>query len=154
MKRLSLLVLLTFFFMSGYASAQCPCDTASLSNGLTGNEIVEIICPGGSVGENTEVFTGPQGIYSALADSPHTDYGVETFGAGNNFCTIDTDGIEPVSLELTDEQFLLCSASLSERCGLSTTRNIPTLSEWGLIAMTGVLVIAGAIALRRKKAAA
>ncbi|MCL4245831.1 MAG: IPTL-CTERM sorting domain-containing protein [Candidatus Dadabacteria bacterium] len=37
---------------------------------------------------------------------------------------------------------------------MSTTTNIPTLSEWGLIAMTGVLVIAGAIALRRRRAAA
>ena len=30
-------------------------------------------------------------------------------------------------------------------------RNVPTLSEWGLIAMAGVLVLAGAVVLRRRK---
>ena len=32
-------------------------------------------------------------------------------------------------------------------------RNIPTLSEWGLIAMAGVLGIAGLMVMRRRKAA-
>ncbi len=35
-----------------------------------------------------------------------------------------------------------------------TARNIPTLSEWGLIAMAGVLGIIGLLALRRRKATA
>ncbi len=39
----------------------------------------------------------------------------------------------------------LCSAA---------TRDIPTLSEWGLIAMAGVLGIVGFMIIRRKKAAA
>jgi len=33
-------------------------------------------------------------------------------------------------------------------------RNVPTLSEWGLIAMAGVLGIAGLMVMRRRKAAA
>lgn len=41
----------------------------------------------------------------------------------------------------------LCTQIISER-------NIPTLSEWGLMAMAGVLGIAGFIIIRRKKAAA
>jgi Tol biopolymer transport system component len=36
----------------------------------------------------------------------------------------------------------------------TTARNIPTLSEWGLIAMAGVLGIIGLFAIRRRKAAA
>ena len=36
----------------------------------------------------------------------------------------------------------------------ATARNIPTLSEWGLIAMAGVLGMVGFIAIRRKKATA
>lgn len=46
-----------------------------------------------------------------------------------------------------------------ETCNLSTgqcevPRNVPTLSEWGLIAMAGVMGLVGFILLRRKKATA
>jgi hypothetical protein len=33
-------------------------------------------------------------------------------------------------------------------------RNVPTLSEWGLIAMAGILGIAGFMVIRRRKATA
>ena len=36
----------------------------------------------------------------------------------------------------------------------AATRNIPTLSQWGLFAMAGVLGLAGFLVIRRKKAAA
>jgi len=36
----------------------------------------------------------------------------------------------------------------------ATPRNISTLSEWGLIAMAGVLGIVGFIVIRRRKATA
>ena len=36
----------------------------------------------------------------------------------------------------------------------ATARNIPTLSEWGLIAMAGVLGVVGLMAIRRRKATA
>ena len=39
-------------------------------------------------------------------------------------------------------------------CGPPIARTIPTLSQWGLIAMAGVLGIAGLIVMRRRKAAA
>lgn len=154
MKRFSLLIPLAVLFLSSYAHAQCPCDTLELSNGLTGNEIVEIVCPGGTLGEESEVFRSIEGIAITLIDFPHSDYVVDTNNFGLRFCEINSDGVFPETLQITDEQYLLCSVSLIERCGLSTTTNIPTLSEWGLIAMTGVLVIAGAIALRRRRAAA
>ncbi len=50
------------------------------------------------------------------------------------------------------------NAFCNDETGLCTQivqeRNIPTLSEWGLIAAAGVLGIAGFIAIRRRKAAA
>ena len=149
MKRFTLLIPLAVLFLSSYSHAQCPCDTLELSNGLSGNEIVEIVCPGGALGAESEAFQGPDGIYITLVDFPHTDYSVRP-----DFCEINTDGVFPETLEITDEQFLLCSVSLIERCGLQNVRNIPTLSEWGLIAMTGLLAVIGAVALRRRKAAA
>jgi len=35
--------------------------------------------------------------------------------------------------------------------GFSPTKNVPTLSEWGLIAMAGVLGIVGFMVIRRRK---
>lgn len=154
MKRLGLFLPLAVLFLSTYAHAQCPCDSLELSNGLTGNEIVEIVCPGGELGEGSEVFRSLEDIVISLSDFPHSDYAVETNNVGDRSCTINSDGVLSETLQITDEQFLRCSISLIERCGLQSTENIPTLSEWGLIAMTGLLAMIGVVALRRKKSAA
>lgn len=154
MKRLGLLIPLAVLFLSSYAHAQCPCDTLELSNGLSGNEIVEILCPGGTLGDDTGVATDLGLINVFLENPPRTTYLTRVSNVGDTYCEINTDGVPPETLEITGDQFLTCSVSLIERCGLQNVRNIPTLSEWGLIAMTGVLVIAGAVALRRRKAAA
>ena len=154
MKRLGLLVSLAVLFISGHAFAQCPCDTLELSNGLTGNEIVEILCPGGNLGGDTGAGIEPGLVIIFLDGPPNTTYLTRENNVGDKSCEINTDGVFPETLEITDEQFLLCSVSLIERCGLQNVRNIPTLSEWGLIAMTGLLAVIGAVALRRRKAAA
>lgn len=154
MKRLGLFLPLGVLFLSAYAHAQCPCDSLELSNGLTGNEIVEIVCPGGALGEGSEVFRSIEGVAITLSDFPHSDYIVDTNNVGDRLCEINSDGVLPETLQITDEQFLRCSISLVERCGLQNVSNIPTLSEWGLIAMTGLLAGIGAVALRRKKSAA
>ena len=153
MKRLGLLLTLAVLFLSSYANAQCPCDTVALSNGLTGNEIVEILCPGGNLGGDTGAGIEPGLVIIFLDGPPNTTYLTRENNVGDKSCEINTDGVFPETLEITDEQFLLCSVSLIERCDLSITTNIPTLSEWGLIATAGVLVIAGAVALRRRRAA-
>jgi len=41
-----------------------------------------------------------------------------------------------------------------ENCESIVSRNVPTLSEWGLIAMAGVLGIVGFMVIRRRKATA
>ena len=50
----------------------------------------------------------------------------------NAFCNEDTGQCEPIPLK---------------------SNNIPTLSEWGLIAMAGILGIAGFMVIRRRKKA-
>jgi|GEM_PF-3971583 len=54
MKGFSILILLALLFVSDYAFSQtCPCDTLELSDGSTGNDIIEMLCPGGELGEDT-----------------------------------------------------------------------------------------------------
>jgi len=156
MKRLSLLVLLSFLIPAGYASAQqCPCDTAELSNGLSGNEIIEIVCPGGSLGPDSSFFRSEVSFFVGLDSFPSTNYRIAINNSGEAICEIDTDPISPVTLDISILEYQSCEVRLTEGCGLpAPTANIPTLSEWGLMAMTGILAIAGALALRRRKAAA
>ena len=154
MKRFSLLIPLAVLFLSSYSYAQCPCDTLELSNGLSGNEIIEILCPGGHLGDDTGVAIDLGYINVFLENPPSTTYLTRVNNVGESYCEINTDGVLSESLQITDDQFLLCSSSLIERCGVQNVRNIPTLSEWGLIAMTGLLAMIGAVALRRKKSAA
>ncbi len=47
-----------------------------------------------------------------------------------------------------------CDQGTGECTLIDTSSNIPTLSEWGLIAMAGVLGIAGYVIIRRRKATA
>ncbi len=57
----------------------------------------------------------------------------------------------------TEEDFVpnaFCDRETGQCTQIISERNIPTLSEWGLMAMAGVLGIAGFIIIRRKKAAA
>ncbi len=154
MKRFSLLIPLAVLFLSSYSHAQCPCDTLELSNGLSGNEIIEILCPGGNLGDDTGVAIDLGFINIFLESPPSTTYLTRVNNLGEPYCEINTDGVLSESLQITYDQFLTCSLSLIERCNVSTTRSIPTLSEWGLIAMTGLLAVIGAVALRRRRAAA
>jgi len=47
-----------------------------------------------------------------------------------------------------------CEEILNELVGVRNVRPIPTLSEWGLIAMAGVLGIVGFMVMRRRKVTA
>jgi len=156
MKRFCLVLLLTFLFIPYYAQAQvaiCPCDIETLENGLSGSDIIDLLCPGGSLGSDSEYFLNPTTVLISLDGPPNTDYEVEEVNEGEFFCAINTDGEEPVTLQLIPEDYFRCRQQLIDRCSL-LARNIPTLSEWGLIATAGILGIAGLIAARRRKAAA
>ena len=156
MKRSSLFILLAVLFLSDYALAQipdCPCDTAELSNGLTGNEIVEIVCPGGTLGDDSAFFVTPELVNVFLDIPPTTNYRTSESNLGNMICEINTDGVEPVTLDLNDQEYRNCRERLIQGCSLDV-RNIPALSVWGMIAMAGVLGMIGLFAVRRRKAAA
>ncbi len=157
MKGFILFSLLSVIFVSDYAFAQfCPCDTTELSNGTTGNDIVEFLCPGGSLSGDA-LFELSEDFVFIVSDNDTMGYEVEIFSEVG-VCTIGQEGSgdpnNEVARKLTLEQAADCRASLIERCRLNSTP-IPTLSEWGMIAMAGVLGVIGLIvAARRRKAAA
>ena len=53
--RIFILFMLTALISTGYAVAQkvCPCDDTVLENGLTGDDIFEVVCPGGTLGSES-----------------------------------------------------------------------------------------------------
>ncbi|MGH7848980.1 MAG: IPTL-CTERM sorting domain-containing protein [Thermodesulfobacteriota bacterium] len=75
---------------------------------------------------------------------------------------VDCCQLEGQCIDTTDEQFICIVDDVVENafCDQETNlctllpSNIPTLSEWGLIAMAGILGIAGFIMIRRKRLAA
>ncbi|MGB2693020.1 MAG: IPTL-CTERM sorting domain-containing protein [Thermodesulfobacteriota bacterium] len=96
----------------------------------------------------------PQNGFTQEIDPGCCQYGLEE---GERFCA-DSGGlcrrpIPPTSFdgffpgETCNEQTGFCS-------GIQATRDVPTLSEWGLIAMAGVLGVVGFMVMRRKRATA
>jgi len=62
----------------------------------------------------------------------------------------DTEG--PVPIKCPEEDIVidaLCNADAGQCVALPS--NVPTLSEWGLVAMAGVLGIVGFMVVRRRK---
>ena len=152
MKGFILFTLLLVVFVSDYAIAQpCPCDTLELSNGTTGNDIVELLCPGGELGEDTSFILTPEEV-SIQSDT--AGYEVITPLLDIPFCAFGQAGVGQTNTKLVGQQIADCRQRLIEGCNLNRTP-IPTLSGWGLIAMAVIIGAAGLfMALRRKKAAA
>ncbi len=72
---------------------------------------------------------------------------------GEGTCADSSEG--PILCRVEDVvQNAFCNQETGECALLDTSSNIPTLSEWGLIAMAGVLGIAGYVIIRRRKATA
>ncbi len=159
MKNFSLVLLIAALFIPtysyGYAQAPpppCPCDTEELPGGLTGDEIIDIVCPNGKLGVDSEFVLIPEEVRVSLASAPSTTYRTDEPNVDDFFCEINTDGVLPITLEITEQQYELCRARLIIGCGLNM-KPVPTLSEWGLIAMAGVLGIVGLLAVRRRAVA-
>ena len=159
MKRSSILLLLAAFFMSTLAYAGvappegpgCPCNIEELPDGTTGLEILAEVCPGGNLAENGTAVIETDEIAVSIPD-PFREFRVEE--SDLLFCSI-TKSLETVgALGLTVEQFENCALQLVLACSLTDPRPIPTLSQWGLIALAGVLGVLGFVAIRKKKAAA
>lgn len=154
MKAFNLFLLLAILSVSDYAFAQipdCPCDTLELQNGTTGNDIVELLCPGGELSDN--VFSVVQPGAVVIGDEA-AGYAVESVNGGDFACLIAAEGGGLDGYTLSPEDFSACKQRLILGCNLRSIRAIPTLSEWGMIAMAGVLGIIGLILARRRKVVA
>ncbi len=151
MKSYNLLILLAVLFVSDYAFSQtCPCGTAELSDGITGNDIIELLCPGGELGENTQ--------FDLSSDLVDIRNGSASFLAENveegGHCLVVQEGVGDAEFKLTSQEALNCRASVIEGCHLTRTP-IPTLSEWGMISAAAGLGLVGVFfAMKRKKAQA
>lgn len=154
MKTLKFFLLLVVLSASNHAFAQipeCPCDTLELQNGTTGNDIVEQLCPGGQIAENVLSVVRPQVV---LIGDENGGYAVEDIGGGDFVCLVADEGGGVDGIVLTSDQGSECRERLIQGCQLTSIRPIPTLSEWGMIAMAGVLGIFGLILARRRKVVA
>jgi exosortase sorting signal-containing protein len=158
MKSFTFLMLLSVLFVSPYAFAQvtsCPCDTEELPNGNSGDEIIGILCPGGSLAEGNLSVVDPNQVEIIRPGGEKLGLGYAVFDDGDDLvCSIFEETVGEEGFKLSDEEYEFCRTSLIARCGL-LNRNIPTLSEWGMIAMAGVLGMIGLYAAsRRRKATA
>jgi len=157
MNRFSFIVLLALIFAADYALAQipsCPCDTLELSNAITGNDIVELLCPGGETGEDTEYLLVQAGVIISTLNPPPTGYQViQLSNVGDYGCGIFQGDNNGDGMQISEQEFEDCKTSLIERCNLQQINPIPTLSEWGMIVMAVALGIVGLyIAARKRKA--
>lgn len=159
MKSINLFILLSVLFITPYAFAQipsCPCDTTELPNGnLNGNEIVDILCPDGKLAPGNDSNVDADQVLIVSLE-PHLVYNVFTPNGIDFTCTISDEAIgNVITVGLNSEEYENCRQRLIEGCSLLTTRNIPALSQWGIIAMAGVLGMIGLyVASRRRKATA
>lgn len=157
MKSYNLLILLAVLFVSDYAFSQtCPCDTLELKNGKTGNDIVEFLCPDGSLSPEALFEIGPivnGGVIISGTTITHDITGYTSISnPGFRVCEI-VDGAFGNSLEITEQEYLNCRARLINGCDLKRIAPIPTLSEWGMIAAVAGLMLVGVFfAVRRRKA--
>ena len=113
-----------YILNSGFGIVSIPVS----GNAPAGSElVVEIFSPDGSeltIGINGSPETGPSYLQSAPCGFPQVTTTDEAQSPGAHF-VMNVVGNEP--------------------------RNVPTLSEWGLMAMAGVLALAGLIVMRRRK---
>ena len=161
MKSCNILILLTLLFAAPYTYAQipsCPCDTTELQNGTSGNEIVDTLCPDGNlaagndsnIDANQVIIVGPGSVNPQFVYNVFTPNGID-FG-----CTISEESVGNITVGLnTIEEFEACRQRLIQGCNLHRVTNIPTLSEWGIIAMAGVLGLIGLyVTSHRRRSAA
>ena len=157
MKRLNILIIFGLLIIPAYASAEpvppneCPCDTLNIGE-TNGAEILAEICPSGQLAPDAE-FIFNEEIISVSLDDPIRGYRAGLIGPmGSPGCGLNI-GPAGVSAGISELELQSCRIHILESCGLGNTRPIPTLSEWGLIAMAGLLGFAGLVVARRKRAA-
>lgn len=158
MRSIYIFVLFTVLLISSYAFAQipsCVCDTEELPNGNSGDEIVDILCPGGSLAAGNESVVTPEEVLIIRPGGEKLELGYSVFPDGDDLvCSIFEDTVGDLGFKLSDEEYENCRQRLIQGCNLNRNTNIPTLSDWGMIAMAGVLGMIGLYAASRRRKAA
>jgi len=154
MKSIHLLVLLTVLFVAPYAFGQipsCPCDTEELPNGNSGDEIVDILCPGGNLAGGNHSIVAPDEVAIVRPSGEKLELGYSVFFDGNDLvCSIFEETIGEEGFKLSEGEYENCRDRLIQGCNLSPANPIPTLSQWGSIAMVVVLGMIGLYAAARR----
>lgn len=163
MKHYNLILLLAVLFIPAYGYSEplppqgpdCPCNTAQIPNdGPTGSELLAEICPGGRLAADGGLILKDDEL-AVFLDDPRREFRVEIDTENDNdlFCAL-TQAPESIGiLGLTTEQFENCRETVVFACGLQT-RPIPTVSQWGLIALAAVFGVIGLFVIRKKRATA
>ncbi|HKQ31694.1 MAG TPA: hypothetical protein VJV40_00715, partial [Thermodesulfobacteriota bacterium] len=113
MKSFNLFILLVVLSFSDYALAQvpsCPCDTEELPGGVTGNEIVDILCPGGELASDAGSNITQESVAIFQLDPGGPSYSTFTEGS-SRACSI-SDGNIALLRSVTQQEFEDCNARL------------------------------------------
>ena len=121
------------------------------SNGLLIDDFPseDDVPPGAGLIEPEGIVFGPDGnLYVSSGDTDEVyRYNGTTGALIGVFVTKGSGG-------LTDPKGLTFFPGETQSCGIQSSRPIPTLSEWGLISVAGILGIIALLAIRRRKATA
>ncbi len=160
---------------------RCPGDLLMLSCRPTGSSTLTLLAQGAredvtfDTGENLDVTHIANGVgwYFNISAPGETEPGQNAWGFVRAGDSVRKNNCDTESSGANDERLCwhLLIGEGGYRCGVTedlnestaferivytttTSRPIPTLSEWGLIAMAGILGLAGLLIARRRKAAA
>jgi hypothetical protein len=117
-------------------------------SGLIANNGNNIQFPGNSCGaiQIANANLGPLADNGGITQTQAIGIDSPAFNSGNNATCLDTD-----QRGVTRPQALICDIGSYELIPDDVTHNVPTLSEWGLIAMASILGIVGFTVARRRK---
>ena len=150
MKGINLVILLALLFLSSYAFAQpssCPCDTHALPNGITGNDILALVCPDGELVEGASYDLTP--LIVRVISEEGDGYSVQNVPS-SIACGIVSMGVGE-GVPISAQEAAVCRGSLIQRCGLNRVTPIPSMSEWAMIATAAGLGIIGLLITARRK---
>lgn len=148
-------------------------DRVTLENTLlVGGNSTGIVTTAIGLGDDDDILTIGNGVrLRGLRPGGEESFGIINCGNGTDTIIFAMDVPEQRLNRISDEialadpaddtliinglrySWIDCEILINELNGVQFTRPIPTVSQWGLIAMAGVLGIIGLIAIRRRKAA-
>ena len=101
-------------------------------------------CGGTIATANPEL--GPLSTNGGITQTKAIGFGSPAFNAGNNATCLDID-----QRGVSRPQDFICDIGSYEFIPVPIANNVPTLSEWGLIALAAIIGVVGFMVLRRRK---